>query len=1007
MTTPHAPANPQGVPPAVNGWNAEYLAAMHGQFRADPTSLPADVRAFMQGFDLAVSVGATPTTSSAPSTPGAPAPAAADVRLALAARALIDAHRHQGHTKSDLDPFHRLRAGSPALELAYHGLAEADLARPLHGHGLPLPEGTTLGDALAFLRARYTGTTGFQFGHLTSDAERAWWQQQIERAAPATPPAPQEQLDVLELLCKSEQIERFLQKRYQGQKRFSLEGGESLIPLMEWAIRAASAGGVEEIVIGMPHRGRINVLNNVMGKTYEQIFTEFEHNWHEDFVDGGGDVKYHRGYSGERTLPTGKTIALSLSFNPSHLESVNPVVEGRCRAKQRLRGDADSNTPQGVRARRRVMPVLLHGDAAVIGQGVVAETLNLSQLEGYRTGGTLHVVVNNLVGFTTDPEDGRSGRYCTDVGLMVEAPVIHVNGSDPEAVVAAAKLAVGFRQEFGRDVFIDMWCYRRYGHNETDNASITQPVLAELIKNDPGVLAHYLRRLQERGVIAAQQIEAIHNRLEQALDAAQTSAKKNPHAPNIDAAGKRWKGITSEYSHTPAKTGVSPDLLREVCAGLGKAPEGFNLNPVAARAMSGRAALAATIGQDGPPNLTYADAESLAFGTLLLEGTAVRISGQDARRGTFSHRHAVVRDAATGAKHTPLNHMRPLAALPDAAGKPGPDGRPTQARLCVYDSPLSEFAVMGFDYGYSMADPNMLVCWEGQFGDFANGAQTIIDQYLASAEIKWDRWSGLVLLLPHGYEGQGPEHSSARLERFLQLCADDNIQVIYPSTGAQIFHALRRQVRRNFRKPLIVMTPKSALRLPTSRMDELVSGRFHELIDDPAFAGKSPAHPRAGVKRLMFCTGKFYNDLAKRRDEREAFHTALVRVEQFYPFHHELARQIVAAYPNAKDRVWAQEEPRNAGAFTFLDHVFRHELKLPFTGVEYFGRPASATPAVGDTHVSDGQQETILTQAFGPSNGHPPAHGHATGHQNATSTPAPNVTTRKPGQRDNPPRKRK
>ncbi|MGQ0626503.1 MAG: 2-oxoglutarate dehydrogenase E1 component [Phycisphaerales bacterium] len=967
MSTPSTPIS--ATPASLNGWNAEYLGQLHQQFLTDPASLAPDIRAFMQGFDLAA--GRAPAAAAT-----APTGGQHETTLALKVAGAVHAFRTFGHFAAATDPFGRTNpnAGLARIAPGDLGLSEGDLSRPAFGHGLPLASGADIRAVLQFLSERYVRSTGYQFMHITDPAQRAWFIERIERRSP-TEPTRQERLEILECLCRSEQMERFLQKRYQGQKRFSLEGGEALIPLMDWAIRTAGALGVEEVVVGMPHRGRINVLNNVMGKTYEQIFTEFEHNYHEDFIDGGGDVKYHRGYSGERTLG-GKKIALTLSFNPSHLESVNGVVEGRTRAKQRLRGDTDTDSPAGQRARRRVMPMLIHGDAAVIAQGVVAEVLNYSQLEGYRTGGTLHAVINNLVGFTTDPEDGRSSPYCTDMALMIEAPVIHVNGDDPEAVVNAARLAVEYRQEFGRDVFIDMVCYRKYGHNETDNASITQPILSDLVKNDTGVLSHYMARLQVLGVISAADVEALHNRLEETLEAAQRTAKASPHQPNIDPAGKRWKGMTSDFSHAPAKTAVSADSLREVCAALGRAPAEFTLNPVSARTMAARAALAEHLGKDAPeapPHLTYGDAESLAFGTLLLEGTAVRVSGQDARRGTFSHRHAVMRDARTGAKFTPLNAMRPISDLPDNAGKPGKDGNPTQARLCVYDSPLSEYGVMAFDYGYSMADPNMLVCWEAQFGDFANTSQVIIDQYLASAEIKWDRWSGLVLMLPHGYEGQGPEHSSARLERFLMLCADDNIQVVYPSTGAQIFHVLRRQVKRAFRKPLIIMTPKSMLRLPTSRMDDLTRGGFEEIIDDPHFASNKEA--RRQVSRVIFCSGKFFHELAKRRDDLKRFDTAILRVEQFYPFHHDLAREILGRYPAKVTRYWAQEEPRNAGAFSFMDALFRHELKFE-AGLSYFGREASATPAVGDTHVSDEQQETILTKAIGPLAG--AAHPHPT-----------------------------
>ncbi len=996
----------------ANGWNAEYLAALHEQYRADPGSVPADVRSFMQGFDLALASGPNGTLSGSESTasganaaaPSAHGPASGpdsetSIRRAVGVARLIDAYRAYGHLASDIDPFHRPRAAPAQLTLEASGLTSADLDSPVPAYGLPLAESVTLGAVVGFLKARYTGSTGYQFGHIADPVQRQWFIDRIERdpatATPANSPAAAlssaDRLSILECLLRSEMIERFLQKRYQGQKRFSLEGGEALIPLLEWIIRSGSAMGVEEIVMGMPHRGRLNVLNNILGKTYQQVFTEFEHNWHHDFVDGGGDVKYHRGYSGARRIKAAngrpdKTVALTLSFNPSHLEAVNGVVAGRCRAKQRLRGDTAVNSAAGTRARRRVLPINIHGDAAVIAQGVVAEVLTFSQLEGYCTGGTIHIVVNNLVGFTTDADDARTSTYCTDIGLIIEAPAIHVNGDDPEQVVAVAMLAVEYRQHFGRDIFIDLLCYRKYGHNELDNAAITQPILTALIKNDAGVRAHYSAALVQAGLLTEVAAQEQERRLEEVLEAAQRQAIVSPTAPQIDPAGQRWTGFTSDYSHEPAVTAASAAHLREVCAALGTTPADWHINPVVSRIMAARAALAGQLGAtDGPLHLTYADAESFAFGTLLLEGTAVRISGQDSCRGTFSHRHAVVRHGQTAAKYIPLNAMRPIADLPESAGKANAGGVLTQARMCVYDSPLSEYGVMGFDYGYSTADPNMLVCWEGQFGDFCNTAQVVIDQFIASAEIKWNRWSGLVLLLPHGYEGAGPEHSSARLERFLQLCADDNMQVIYPSTGAQIFHALRRQARRNFRKPLIVMTPKSMLRLPTSRMDDLVTGRFEEIIDDPHFVRHKEA--RRQVSRVLFCTGKFYHELEKRRDDLKRFDTAIIRIEQYYPFHHDLAKEIMGRYPAKVRRYWAQEEPRNAGAFTFMTDIFQNELKVD-GGLAYIGRDSCATTAVGDTHVSDAQQETIITEAIGPAPAAAPSPA-ATGTSAATPAKSP------------------
>ncbi|MFN0011621.1 MAG: 2-oxoglutarate dehydrogenase E1 component [Phycisphaerales bacterium] len=963
----------RAVAPAVNGWNAAYIEDQYARFQRDPASVPEDVRAFLQGFDLAMTgaprrtqpsgpaPATTPDASDAGANPAvgpAAGPVSGELRFFVGVANLIAAYRRDGHLAAALDPFGRARTRPASLELASHGLGVADLEAPAAGHGLPPAAASSLRAALAWLEQRYCGTIGAQVQHIQDTAQRVWLQARIEAMDPRAALSREDRIEVLRNLNCAEGFETFIHRRYQGAKRFSLEGGESLIPLLERLLLAAAQSGVEEVVIGMAHRGRLNVLNNTVGKTYEQIFTEFDGSWEEDFVDGGGDVKYHRGYSGVRTLGAGKAIAVALASNPSHLEAVGPVVCGRVRAKQRLWNDTQ---------RQRVIPLLIHGDAAVIGQGVVAEALNMSQLDGYTVGGTLHVVVNNLIGFTTDASDARSSPYCTDLALAVDAPVFHVAGHDPEAVVAVAALAMDYRQKFKRDVFIDMWCYRKYGHNETDEASFTQPLESEHIRRQPGMFKRYAGQLVEQGVLSADEMEALRKNLDTALDKAQAKARGTPADPTIDPGGKRWKGMGWDFSHAPVPTAPSPDHLREVLAALGGAtiPAGFNTNPKVLKTLAERAALAQQIGAaDGPVSLTHADAEMIAFGTLLLEGTAVRLSGQDCRRGTFTQRHAALRDTQTNQRFVPLNSMRAIAPLPDEAGgtKPGPDGRPTQARLCVHDSPLSEFAVMGFDYGYSLADPNMLVLWEGQFGDFANGAQTVIDQFLASAELKWERWSGLVLLLPHGYEGQGPEHSSARMERFLQLCADENMQVCYPSTAAQHFHMLRRQVRRNFRKPLIVMTPKSNLRVPTSRVDEMLTGRFHEIIDDPFF--ESHKAERRTVSRVLLCSGKVYHELAARRDALRRYDTAIVRVEQVYPFHADLFAEIRAKYAAKVQFSWVQEEPRNMGAFAHIDDVLRHVAGVKT--LDYIGRPPSASPAVGSPYTHKAQQEAILTRAIGP-----------------------------------------
>lgn len=934
--------------PSVNGWQGPYLEAQYEQYKADPNSVPADMRSFFMGFELAGSPEGGMLISS-----GTRIPITGEAsRFQAAVDALIVAYRKLGHLAAKLDPFGRPEPRPESLTLAFHGLSEADLTQPVDVSLVGLEGSTsTLGALVAHLEATYCGTIGLEFVHIQDSREREWFLRKFEAKRGKREPSREEKLRTLELLSKSEGFERFAAKRYPTEKRFSLEGAESLIPMMDRLLEYATTVGVEEVVIGMAHRGRLNVLNNIMGKSYQQIFTEFEDNWEEGFADGGGDVKYHRGYSGTRTFPSGRSLQLAMASNPSHLESVDPVVEGRTRAKQRLKGDLE---------RRKVMPLLIHGDAALPGQGMVAECLNFSQLEGYTTGGTVHIVINNLIGFTTIPQDARSTRYCTDIAKAFDCPIFHVNGEDPDAMLTVAELAAEYRQTFRKDVFIDMFCYRKYGHNEQDEQSFTQPILAGMIKSKPSVLTTYAQTLVTEGTVTTADYEAINAELEKALDNAQAAAKKKPHDPTIDPGSARWKGMGAEYSHAPVETGVALKTLEEVCAALGRTPEGFAVNPKLKALLQQRAEM------PKKGRVSYADAEILAFGSLLIEGVPVRLSGQDCRRGTFTQRHAVLRDANTGTPYIPLNNIREVGepGTDHPLGENGADGKPRQAKLCVYDSPLSEVSVMGFDYGYSLADPNMLVCWEAQFGDFVNGAQVIIDQYLSCSEQKWDRWSGLVLLLPHGYEGAGPEHSSARLERFLQLCADDNMQVIYPSTSAQIFHVLRRQVRRGFRKPLIVMTPKSLLRKETSTFDEFVKGSFREVIDDPRFTGESgeKALDRKGVQSVLVCSGKIYWELAERRDELAKNSTAIVRVEQFYPLHAEMLRSIFDKYPKAAKKVWVQEEPRNMGAFLFMRDTVQTHL-----GVElgYIGRPAAASPAVGSKHMHKHEQEDIIEEAVG------------------------------------------
>ncbi|HLO42429.1 MAG TPA: 2-oxoglutarate dehydrogenase E1 component [Phycisphaerales bacterium] len=946
-TAPRASVTP--TTPAVNGWNAEYLDEQYARFRADPSSVEADVRAFFQGFDLGSSMpgaGAEPVRQAS----GSASEFQANVD------SLITNYRRLGHIAAKTDPFGREPQRPEQLSLEHNGLSQADLDREV-SLSIMNTEGTsTLRQLVDRLEKTYCRTIGLEFSYIPDAKERRWFLDHFEKNQGQIPLSREQRLQVLEQLVRAEGFERFIQKRYPGEKRFSLEGGESTIPTINMMLEAASTLGVDECVMGMAHRGRLNVLNNVMHKTYEQIFTEFEDNWEEGFADGGGDVKYHRGYSGKYTFG-GRTMHLVMASNPSHLESVNAVVLGRCRAKQRLRGDTN---------RVRVVPLLIHGDAALPGQGVVTESLNYSQLEGYTVGGTIHLVINNQIGFTTIPEDGRSTRYCTDVAKMIDAPVFHVNGDDPEACVAAAYLAIRYRQEFRRDVFIDIVCFRKYGHNEQDEPTFTQPIFAGLIRQHPGTLAKYKERLVSEGVVTQAEVDATTEKLMAALESAQAKAKSKPHDPTIDPAGDRWKGITGTYSFTPVKTGVSKDVLEEVCAAMARVPEGFAVNPKLKNLLDQRAGL--TRPKDESNNVSHADAEQLAIGTLLLEGIPVRLSGQDCRRGTFTQRHAVLRDFNTGKPYIPLNNMREMGLPGSGESEPGTkaaDGKTRQARFCVYDSPLSEASVMGFDYGYSLADPNMLVMWEGQFGDFVNGAQVMIDQYLISSETKWDRWSGLVLLLPHGYEGAGPEHSSCRIERFLQNAAQDNIEVAIPSTGAQTFHMLRRQVKRNFRKPLIVATPKKMLREFTSRIEELTTGSFQEILDDPMFTATGKKGPdRKNVKKVILCSGKIFHELAERRAMTSTNDVAIVRIEQLYPLHTARLEEILSQYPKAAAKVWVQEEPRNAGCWSYISAALRESsLKLELS---YIGRDAAASPATGSKHAHYGQQDAILTKAIAP-----------------------------------------
>ncbi len=894
--------------------NAEYLEEMYGEWKKDPSTVGDEWQAFFRGFELAK----CPRTCQA----------AVEAHLQSKVASLIYAYRDQGHLIAKLDPLGNNLDLHPYLQLDRYGLTDKDLDRVFDtGHIQGAPQRASLREIIAILDDTYCRSVGVEYLHIQDVTQRRWLQNEMEPVRNRPEFAREKKLETLELLTDAEVFEKFVGKRYPGQKRFSLEGAESLIPAIHSLVELAPELGVEEVVVGMAHRGRLNVLANILDKPYAMIFSEFDGNFLAESVGGDGDVKYHKGYSStHHNHRNNRPVRVSLTSNPSHLEAVNPVVEGRVRAKQRQRDDTE--------LRRKVVPFLIHGDAAFAGQGLVAETFNLSQLEGYRTGGTVHLIVNNQIGFTTSPRDARSTQYSTDVAKMVEAPIFHVNGDDPEAVVFVIELALRYRQEFGRDVVVDMICYRRHGHNEGDEPAFTQPLLYGKIKDRPSVRELYIKSLMECCELTRQKTDALSGEFQDKLQNAFEYVKEKHPELDVSSFDEKWYGLDTPYSHEPAETGVKHPVLLEVSRALNTVPDGFRLNPKVSRILPMRLD---TVERHG--ELDWAHAELLAFGTLLLDGFPVRLSGQDSARGTFSQRHATWHDMETDEAHTPLNEI--------GAG---------QSRFCVHNSLLSEAAVLGFEYGYSLAEPDMLVLWEAQFGDFSNGAQVIIDQFIVSSQSKWQRVSGLVMLLPHGYEGQGPEHSNAYLERYLMACAEDNIQVCNLTTPAQYFHALRRQLHRSLRRPLIVMAPKSLLRHPLARspVDDLVRGRFEEVLDDP----DGPARP----ERLLLCSGKVYYDLIERRRKDGFDNAAIVRLEQFHPFPEKLLARIKKKYSGVSEVVWVQEEPMNRGGWSF---VFPRLFEIfPDMEIRYSGRRPSASPATGSLRIHKSNQERLVGEAF-------------------------------------------
>jgi 2-oxoglutarate dehydrogenase E1 component len=864
---------------------------------------------------------------------GVPA-AALDSKAAqdtLRAFLLIRSYQVRGHLMATLDPLGLMeRKYHPELDPATYGFGEGDLDRPVMLGGILGLERATLRQVLNVVQETYCGTIGMEFMHIQDPEQKAWLQQKLESPRPAF--SADEKKNFLKRLTAAEGFERFLDVKYTGTKRFGVEGGDVTIPAIEEIIARSAQLGVKEAVLGMAHRGRLNVLTNVMGKSFTAMFSEFQGTPAKpDDVQGSGDVKYHMGTSSDRDFG-GNTVHLSLTPNPSHLEFVDPVVVGKVRAKQAIRKDND---------RQQVMALLIHGDAALSGQGIVPETLMMSDLPGYRVGGTMHVVINNQIGFTTAPLYSRSGNYCTDVAKMVQSPVFHVNGDDVEAVIFVSRIAAEFRQQFRKDVFVDIICYRRHGHNESDEPAFTQPAMYKVIREKPTVRDVYAQRLVSEGSLTQDEADQVYKDWNAYLEIefqAATSYKPN----RADMLEGEWSGLKQVSSDRRGATGISPEMAKRVGKAITSVPAGFDLNPKIARQLEAKKKMF-----ESGEGFDWATGEALAFGSLALEGYRVRLSGQDCGRGTFSQRHAALTDQSNEFRYIPLN-----------------DIDPSQAKFEVHDSPLSEAAVLGFEYGYSTANPRSLVLWEGQFGDFVNGAQVIIDQFICSAETKWLRMSGLVLLLPHGMEGQGPEHSSGRLERFLQNCAEDNWQVVNCSTPANYFHALRRQMHREFRKPLIVMTPKSLLRhkMCVSSL-KMMTGKenFHRVLyeDTPP--------PAKDIRRVVLCSGKVYYDLLEAREKKGVKDVVFVRLEQFYPFPDDALGEELKKYPNADSVIWCQEEPENQGAWTFVDRriegvlkAIKHKAQRP----AYVGRPAAAAPATGSLKTHNKEQDALLTAAL-------------------------------------------
>jgi 2-oxoglutarate dehydrogenase E1 component len=929
------------------GGNAPYVEELYESYLLDPTSVADHWRDYFDNVNQvpAVDGSSGPDIAHAPIVASfaerakqGPIRTVSDSvdsemgRKRVAVQQLIAAYRNVGNRWANIDPLKRTeRPDIPELNPAFYGFTDADMDIVFNTSNTFFGKSNmSLRDLLQALRETYCGTIGAEYMFIADQTIKKWWQEKLESIRSTPFFNVEEKRQILDRVTAAEGLERYLSAKYVGQKRFSLEGGESFIACMDELIRDAGGRGVQEIVIGMAHRGRLNVLVNVLGKMPKDLFAEFEHKAPEDLP--AGDVKYHQGFSSDISTPGGP-VHLSLAFNPSHLEIVNPVVEGSARARMERRGDLTG---------AQVLPVLVHGDAAIAGQGVMQETLAMAEVRGYSTGGTIHIVINNQIGFTTsDPRDLRSSLYCTDIMKVIDAPVLHVNGDDPEAVVLATQLAVEFRSQFKKDVAIDIVCFRKLGHNEQDSPAMTQPLMYKIISAHPGTRKLYAEKLEAQGVVPAGTGDLMVKEYRAAMDGGvQTS---DPVLSNFK--GKfavDWSPFLNKKWTDSADTAIPLTEWKRLAEKISTIPADLKVHPLVEKVLLDRAAMGR-----GEINVDWGMGEHMAFASLVASGYPVRLSGEDSGRGTFTHRHAVLhnqnREKWDTGTYVPLQHVAK-----------------DQAPFTVIDSILSEEAVLGFEYGYAAAEPNTLTIWEAQFGDFANGAQVVIDQFIASGEVKWGRVNGLVMMLPHGYEGQGPEHSSARLERFMQLCADTNMQVIQPTTAAQIFHVLRRQMIRQFRKPLILMTPKSLLRNKeaASPLIEFTKGAFQTVIGE-----RDESIDPKKVTRIIMCSGKVYYDLAKARADKSIGDVAIIRIEQLYPFPHKAVSAELKKYPALEEVVWCQDEPQNQGAWFFIQHNILENMSEGMR-MAYAGRPASASPAVGYAHLHQEQQKSLINAAF-------------------------------------------